>query len=105
LLSVFGRRGDVIVSGGEKVWPDPVERLIRTIAGVRDVAVVGRRDPAWGQAVTAVVVPTDPAAPPTLDAVREAVAGTLAPWCVPKALELRDELPTTALGKVQRRLV
>lgn len=102
LLSVHGRRGDVIVTGGEKVWPNPVERLLRGVAGVADVAVVGRPDPEWGQAVTAVVVPVDPAAPPTLDALRGAVADQLAPWCAPKALELRDALPVTALGKVQR---
>jgi O-succinylbenzoic acid--CoA ligase len=104
-LTVFGRRGDVIVTGGEKVWPDPVERLLRQVAGVADVAVVGRADPEWGQAVTAVVVPADGADPPTLDALRAAVADVLPPWCAPKAVELRADLPRTALGKVQRRLV
>jgi O-succinylbenzoic acid--CoA ligase len=102
-LSVLGRRGDVIVTGGEKVWPDPVERLLRSVPGVADVAVVGRDDPEWGQAVTAVVVPVDAARPPSLGALRAAVVDELAPWCAPKALELRPELPTTALGKVRRR--
>lgn len=102
-LTVFGRRGDVVVTGGEKVWPDPVERVLRGVAGVAEVAVVGRPDPEWGHAVTAVVVPTDPASPPTLAALRAAVVEQLAPWCAPKALELVDALPVTALGKVQRR--
>jgi O-succinylbenzoic acid--CoA ligase len=101
-LRVFGRRGDVVVTGGEKVWPDPVERVLRRVAGVADVAVVGRPDPEWGQAVTAVVVPVDPSRPPSLDEVRAAVQATLPPWCAPRALELRAELPRTALGKVQR---
>jgi O-succinylbenzoic acid--CoA ligase len=101
-LRVFGRRGDVVVTGGEKVWPDPVERVLRTVAGVADVAVVGRPDPEWGQAVTAVVVPADAARPPSLDEVRAAVQATLPPWCAPRALELRSELPRTALGKVRR---
>lgn len=104
-LTVFGRRGDVIVTGGEKVWPDPVERLLRTVSGVRAVAVVGRPDPEWGEAVTAVVVPRDPAAPPALDDLRAAVRDQLPAWCAPKAIELRDGLPLTALGKVQRRLL
>jgi O-succinylbenzoic acid--CoA ligase len=103
LLTVFGRRGDLIVTGGEKVWPDPVERLLRRVAGVAEVAVIGRPDPEWGHAVTAVVVPADPAAPPALDALRAAVLAELAPWCAPKALELVDALPVTALGKVRRR--
>jgi len=105
LLTVFGRRGDVIVTGGEKVWPDPVERLLRTVPGVAAVAVVGRPDPEWGQAVTAVVVPRDPASPPTLDALRDAVRDLLPAWCAPKAVELSERLPTTALGKVRRRLI
>jgi o-succinylbenzoate---CoA ligase len=103
VLTVHGRRGDVIVTGGEKVWPDPVERLLRTVPGVVDVAVVGRPDPEWGAAVTAVVVPSDPAAPPTIEALRAAVAAELPSWCTPKALELRDALPVTALGKARRQ--
>ena len=98
-LTVLGRRGDVIVTGGEKVWPDPVERVLRTVEGVADVAVVGRPDDEWGQVVTAVVVPDG--APPTLEQLRDAVAD-LPRWCAPRRLELRDELPTTALGKVRR---
>jgi O-succinylbenzoic acid--CoA ligase len=105
LLTVHGRRGDVIVTGGEKVWPDPVEQLLRSVPGVAAVAVVGRPDPEWGQAVTAVVVPRHPEAPPTLDALRGAVADRLPAWCAPKRLELRDELPLTALGKVRRHVV
>jgi O-succinylbenzoic acid--CoA ligase len=101
-LKVFGRRGDVIVTGGEKVWPDPVERVLRDVPGVAAVAVVGRPDPEWGQAVTAVVVPRDPARPPSLGDLRSAVGDALPAWCTPKALELRDHLPTTTLGKVQR---
>lgn len=105
-LTVHGRRGDVIVTGGEKVWPDPVERIVRGVPGVADVAVVGRPDPTWGQAVTVVVVPTDPSAPPTLGAVQDAVRATALPaWYVPKAIEHRADLPRTALGKVQRRRV
>jgi len=102
VLAVHGRRGDVVVTGGEKVWPDPVERVLRGVPGVADVAVVGRPDDEWGQAVTAVVVPVDATAPPTLDALRAAARESLPAWCAPRKLELRDELPRTALGKVRR---
>jgi len=101
-LVVHGRRGDVIVSGGEKVWPDAVERVLRDVAGVADVAVVGRPDPEWGQAVTAVVVPSDPHAPPSLEDLCAAVGAVLPPWSAPRRLELRHDLPVTSLGKVRR---
>jgi O-succinylbenzoic acid--CoA ligase len=101
-LTVFGRRDDVIVTGGEKVWPEALERVLRSAPGVDDVAVVGRPDPEWGAAVTAVIVPTDAADPPTLDALRDAARAVLPAWCAPKAVELVASLPRTPLGKVQR---
>jgi O-succinylbenzoic acid--CoA ligase len=104
-VSVFGRRGDLIVTGGQKVWPDPVERVLASVPGVGAVAVVGRPDPHWGQAVTAVVVPADPSAPLRLEALREAVKAELAPYCAPQRLELVESLPRTALGKLQRQLL
>lgn len=104
-LVVHGREGDLIISGGENVWPDPVEIVLARATGVAEVAVAGVPDPEWGQAVTAFVVPTDPASPPSLDALRDAVKAELAPWCAPRRLELVDVLPRTALGKVQRSVL
>jgi O-succinylbenzoic acid--CoA ligase len=102
LLHVVGRIGDVIVTGGEKVWPDPVEAVLRGVTGVGEVAVAGRPDPEWGSAVVAWVVPADPAAPPSLEALRTAVKEALAPWAAPRRLVVVDSLPRTTLGKVQR---
>ena len=65
--------------------------------------MVGRADPEWGQVVTAVAVAADPSAPPTLDALRDAVKATLPGYCAPRRLELVQALPRTLLGKVQRR--
>ena len=100
-LMVAGRIGDVIVTGGEKVWPQPVERLIRTCRGVAEVAVIGRPDPEWGERVVAVIVAGD-GARPTLAEVRDAVRAELPAYAAPKAIEWVDRLPTTALGKVRR---
>lgn len=102
-LTVHGRRGDLIITGGENVWPAPVEKVLHELPGIAEVAVVGRDDPEWGQVVTAVVVPADPATPPSLEVLRDAVKATLPAWCAPRALELVDALPRTLLGKVQRR--
>jgi O-succinylbenzoic acid--CoA ligase len=101
-LAVHGRMGDVIVTGGEKVWPDPVEAVLRTVPGVAEVAVAGRPDPEWGHAVVAWVVPEDRARPPSLDALRDAAKARLAPWAAPRRLVVVDRLPRTALGKVRR---
>ena len=101
-LSVFGRVDDMITTGGEKVWPVAVERILADLPAIAEVAVVGRADPDWGQAVTAVVVPTDPAQPPELEALRDAVKEHLPAYCAPRAVELVTELPQTPLGKTQR---
>lgn len=103
MVTVHGRRRDLIITGGENVWPDPVERVLAAHPGVAEVAVVGRPDPEWGQAVVAVVVATDPAAPPSLAALRDHVRRSLPVWCAPRALEVVAALPRTALGKVRRR--
>ena len=102
-LVVDGRLADVIVTGGEKVWPAAVEAVIRACPGVVQVAVVGRPDAEWGQRVVAVVV-ADPAGPVlSLDRVRDAVKQVLPAWAAPKELELTAALPATTGGKIQRQ--
>jgi O-succinylbenzoic acid--CoA ligase len=101
-LTVFGRTSDLIVTGGENVWPAAVERALSRHPGVREVAVVGRPDPEWGHRVTALVVPADRANPPTLDALRAAAKAELPAYAAPRELELVEGLPRTPLGKVAR---
>ncbi|MGZ4150141.1 MAG: class I adenylate-forming enzyme family protein [Actinomycetota bacterium] len=105
VLHVAGRADDAIRTGGETVWPDRVEAVLRTHPKVRDVAVRGVDDPEWGSAVGAWVVPTDPEAPPTLDDLREHCRDALARHEAPKALTLVDELPRTASGKIRRTVL
>ncbi len=99
-LSVDGRKGDVIATGGEKVWPERAERVIAAQPGVADVAVVGRPHPEWGHEVVVVVVPVGPG--PQLEQLREAVKAELPVWYAPLRIELVESLPRTALGKLQR---
>jgi len=101
-LEVQGRRGDMIVTGGENVWPDAVERVLAAAPGVAEVAVAGVADEAWGQRVVAWIVPSDPAAAPSLAALRDAVANELAAFMAPKEVRFVAALPRTALGKVIR---
>ena len=93
VLAVHGRRGDLIITGGENVWPAAVEPVLGRHPAVAEVAVVGRPDPEWGQRVVAVVVPADPSAPPTLDGLRDWVKLDLPAYAAPTALELVAALP------------
>jgi O-succinylbenzoic acid--CoA ligase len=101
VVAVRGRVADVINTGGEKVWPIDVERVLGALPKVRDVAVWRRPDPEWGHRVVAFVVPA--ASTPTLDELRDAVVAALPSWAAPKELVLVAELPHTASGKLDRR--
>ena len=102
LVQVHGRASDVIVTGGEKVWPEPVEEALRHEPGIADVAVAGEPDPEWGQRVVAYVVPDPAGTVPTLEDLRLAVKRRLPAFCAPRQLVLMEELPTTPLGKPRR---
>jgi O-succinylbenzoic acid--CoA ligase len=101
-VSVTGRAGDLIITGGENVWPDPVERLINERDDVADVGIAGVADPEWGAIVTAYVVPADPAAPPALDDLRDTVKAYMPAFNAPRNVVIVSDLPRTSLGKLQR---
>jgi O-succinylbenzoic acid--CoA ligase len=101
-LSVTGRKADTIVSGGENVAPSEVEAVLESHPDVLEAAVVGRPDAEWGEAVTAIVVPRAGGA--AAESLRAHCAASLAPYKVPKRIELRAEpLPRTRSGKLLRR--
>lgn len=99
-LTVEGRRGELIITGGENVWPEPVEAALRSHPDVADVAVTGTDDAEWGQVVTAHVVPRDRA--PTLDELRRHARSELPGFALPRRLVVVTEIPRTALGKIAR---
>lgn len=98
-VSVEGREGDLIITGGENVWPEPVEAVVAALPGVSDCCVVGIPDAEWGHAVHVFVVATDA---PSLGSVRDAVKAQLPAHCAPKAIHVVAEIPRTALGKPVR---
>lgn len=101
-LYVEDRIDDMIVSGGENVAPAEVERVLLRHPEVADAAVVGREDPEWQQAVTAVVVLRG-GSEATPDDLRRHCAESLAGFKVPKRVELAAALPRTPSGKLMRR--
>jgi O-succinylbenzoic acid--CoA ligase len=101
-LTVLGRADDLINSGGEKVVAAQVEAVLASCAGVREVIVVGVPDPEWGERVTALVVPADPAAPPGLDLLRAHARASLPGYAAPRDLVLLAEIPLLPSGKPDR---
>lgn len=101
-VHVHGRRDDVIVTGGENVAAEHVAAVLRALPAVSDAAVLGRPDEEWGQRVVAVIVPSDPAAAPSLDDLRTAAAESLPPAALPRELWTVAELPRDAMGKIPR---
>lgn len=109
-LHVSGRKADTIISGGENVAPSEVEAVLEAFPGVLEAAVLGRLDPRWGEAVTAIVVVSPQAdteggqADIQEDELRAHCAARLAPFKVPKQVQIVAEpLPRTASGKLLRR--
>jgi o-succinylbenzoate---CoA ligase len=98
-LTVRGRADGMINTGGEKVAGDEVVAALAGCPGVRDVAVTGRPDAEWGELVTAIVVPADPADPPALATLRAAVRGKLPDFAAPRALVLVPAIPLLRSGK------
>jgi fatty-acyl-CoA synthase len=102
LLFVDGRDDDMIVSGGENVFPAEVEDLLSGLDSVAEVAVFGVDDEEFGQRLKAVVVTRDGASL-SEDDVKKYVKSNLAGYKVPREVEFVDELPRTSTGKVLKR--
>jgi acyl-CoA synthetase (AMP-forming)/AMP-acid ligase II len=101
-LFVDGRADDMIVSGGENVYPEEIEDVIARLDGVQEAAAVGVPDDKFGQRVAAYIVRSS-GNKLTADEVRAHVKQNLARYKVPRDVEFVDELPRTSTGKVLKR--
>lgn len=97
-LHVTGRRGDVIVTGGRKVWPEAVERVVSDIIGAGDQCIVGLDDPEWGQTVVLATTRRDI----DFDRLCSRMRDVLPSYSTPRRLHVLDEIPRTSLGKIRR---
>ena len=102
-IYIVDRIKDMIISGGENIYPAEIEKVIAGMPEVNNAAVIGIPDPKWGEVPMAVVVPGSP----ELDekAVIEYCRGRIANYKIPKAVTFVDELPMTPTGKVQKRVL
>ncbi|MGA7398290.1 MAG: o-succinylbenzoate--CoA ligase [Solirubrobacterales bacterium] len=100
-LYVEGRTDDLIITGGENVFPGEIEDVLVRHPEIIEAAVIGRPHPEWHHAITAVVVLREDAEIDA-DGIREHCRGSLAGYKVPKAVEIATELPRTPSGKLKR---
>ncbi|TMD95033.1 MAG: AMP-dependent synthetase, partial [Chloroflexi bacterium] len=101
---IEGRLKDMIIRGGENIYPREIEELLFTHPAVGDVAVVGVPDPKWGEEIAAFVRPA-PGTSPTADELFAFVRAHLAPYKAPKRWIFCDSFPTTPSGKVQKNVL
>lgn len=102
-LSVHGRKTDMIITGGENVWPSAVEASLSSHPMINQVVVRGTPDTNWGQRVVAYVVLNDSlrvSEASLLSDLREHVKHTLPAFCAPQQLIVLNQIPRTSLGKV-----
>ncbi|MBW8795275.1 MAG: long-chain fatty acid--CoA ligase [Streptomyces sp.] len=101
---VVDRLKDMIISGGENVYPAEIEDLLLAHPGIAECAVIGVPDEKWGEVPRAVVVPRE-GADLDPDEVLASLSGRLAKYKLPKSVVLADELPRTASGKLLKSRV
>ncbi len=104
-LHVDTRRSDLIVTGGENVYPTEVEHVVAAIPGVREAAVFGVDDALWGARVVVALVWDETLPRPSRAALREFFASRLSPPKRPRAVAFLEALPRTSSAKVQRHEV
>ncbi|PIX74694.1 MAG: feruloyl-CoA synthetase [Rhodocyclales bacterium CG_4_10_14_3_um_filter_68_10] len=103
-LFINGRKKDMIISGGENVYPAEIENVLSESPDIAEVAVVGEPDERWGEAVVAVVVPR-PGARIEAAQVLDLLDGRIACYKHPRRVVLAEALPRTALGKIRKEAV
>ena len=100
-IYVKGRKKDMIISGGENIYPEEIEEVLYAHPKVLEAAVIGVPDPEWGERVTAIVV-LKPGETMTEEEIIEHCKQNLASYKKPKSVEFIDVLPRTPAGKVQK---
>ena len=101
-LSNPQRRTDRIVSGGKNINPFEIESVLQQWERVKEVAIVGLPDEDWGEVATAFIVPKSDSRKPNYDEMKTFLKGKISYYKIPKVLKIRDSLPKTAVGKINR---
>lgn len=104
-FEIVDRKDNLIITGGEHVYPSEVEKLIGSHPDVLDVAIIGLPDEKWGEAVTAFIIPKDPNTPPREKEIISFCSDKIAGYKRPKEVRLisQEEMPRTGSGKILHR--
>jgi fatty-acyl-CoA synthase len=101
-VNISGRIKDMVIRGGENVYPREIEEFLYTHPSVADVAVIGVPDEKYGEELMAWVILREGAAALTADEVRSFCKGQLAHYKVPRYVHLTDRFPMTVTGKIRK---
>jgi fatty-acyl-CoA synthase len=101
-LSIVGRIKDMVIRGGENVYPREIEEFLYTHPDIADVQVIGVPDPKYGEELMAWIVMRAGAEPLTAEGVRTFCAGQLAHYKVPRYVHVVDGFPMTVTGKIRK---
>ena len=103
-LFVTGRLKDLIITGGENVYPREIEEVLYALPQVEECSVIGLPDSEWGERVTAMIVPA-PGCTVSPGELKNALKRVLSAYKVPKEFRIVAELPKTNTGKILKRLI
>lgn len=101
-VEITGRIKDMVIRGGENIYPREIEEFLYTHPDVLDAQVIGVPDPKYGEELAAWVRMRDGAEPLTAESLREFCTGKLAHYKIPRYVEIVDEFPMTVTGKVRK---
>ncbi len=104
-VTIQDRKKDMIISGGENVYPAEIENLLMEHAGVREAAVIGQPSERWGESPFAILVSSKAEDPPSEGDIMEFLAPRLARFKMPKAIAFIDEIPRNPSGKILKRVL
>jgi len=104
-LRIVDRAKDLVKSGGEWISSVELEGHLLAHPDVADAAVIGVPSARWDERPVAVVVAEDPTAPPDLESIREFLADRVAKWWLPDAVEVVEQIPTTSVGKLDKKVL
>lgn len=103
-IYVVDRKKDMLITGGENVYPAEVEEVIIGHPKVAEVGVIGVPDEKWGESVCAVVVPL-PGQRLTVEEIKQFCKNKLAGYKIPKSVKFMDALPRNPAGKILKRVL
>ena len=100
---IVGRKKDMIISGGENVYPQEVEQCLVLFEGIDEAAVVGAKDDKWGETIVAFITMTGWAYVIRYDAISKHCKKFLGSYKIPKKIIVLTELPKTHVGKIDKK--